>query len=309
MPEMIEIIDMNWVAQGIRLSVPLIFAALGGLLSERAGVINIALEGKMLFGAFAGVAVTWWTGANVVGLVAALAVGAAIGWVHAWFSITVRADQIVSATAINLFALGVTAALIPAIWEGGRANTPGVERFRHFDVPVLADLPAVGAVFSRLSWFDYAALVLAPAVWLVLWRSPFGLRLRSCGESPEAAASVGVNVIRTRYAAVMLSGVFAATGGVYLSLVQNGLFQRGITNGRGFLALAAMIFGKWRPIPVLGACLLFGMADSYQLRAQSKSDLPVELFQALPYVVGLITLVFVGRAVAPAAIGRAYVKD
>ncbi|MYJ42344.1 MAG: ABC transporter permease, partial [Acidimicrobiaceae bacterium] len=263
MTEMLEIFDMNWVAQGIRLSVPLVFAALGGLLSERAGVINIALEGKMLFGAFAGVAVTWWTGANVLGLVAALAAGAGIGWVHAWFSITVRADQIVSATAINLFALGVTAALIPAIWEGGRANTPGVERFRRFEVPVLADLPEVGTVFSRLGWFDYGALVLAPVVWVVLWRSPFGLRLRACGESPEAAASVGVNVIRTRYTAVMLAGVFAALGGVYLSLVQNGLFQRGITNGRGFLALAAMIFGKWRPIPVLGACLLFGMADAY----------------------------------------------
>ncbi len=306
---MLEIFDMNWLAQGIRLSVPLVFAALGGLLSERAGVINIALEGKMLAGAFTGVAVTWWSGSNVLGLFAALAAGAAVGWVHAWFCISVRADQIVSATAINLFALGITAALIPAIWEGGRANTPGVDRFRSFDFPLLNDIPGLGTVFQRLSWFDYAAIALAPVIWILLWRTPFGLRLRSCGESPEAAASVGVNVIRTRYVAVMLAGVLAALGGVYLSLVQNGLFQRGITNGRGFLALAAMIFGKWKPIPVLAACLLFGLADAYQLRAQSRSELPVELFQALPYVIGLITLLFVGRAIAPAAIGRAYVKE
>ena len=306
---MLDIFDMNWLAQGIRLSVPLIYAALGGLLSERAGVINIALEGKMLAGAFAGVVVTYWSDSNLLGLLVALLVGAGVGWIHAWFSISVRADQIVSATAINLFALGITAALIPAIWEGGRASTPGIERFRSFDFPLLSDIPALGTVFGRLSWFDYAAIALAPVLWLVLWRTPFGLRLRSCGESPEAAASVGVNVKRTRYVAVTLAGVFAALGGVYLSLVQNGLFQRGITNGRGFLALAAMIFGKWKPIPVLGACLLFGLADAYQLRAQSRSELPVELFQALPYVIGLVTLLFVGRAIAPAAIGRAYVKE
>jgi len=306
---MLEIIDMNWVAAGIRLSVPLLLAALGGLLSERAGVINIALEGKMLFGAFVGVAVTWWTGTNVAGFLAALLIGALIGWVHAWFSITVRANQIVSATAINLVALGLTAALIPAIWSGGRANSPTVQRFKAIEIPGLADLPVLGTVFQRLSWLDYAALVLVPIVWLVVWRTPYGLRLRACGESPEAADAVGVDVVRIRYAAVMLSGVFAAAGGVYLSLVQTGLFQRGITNGRGFLALAAMIFGKWRPLPVLGACLLFGLADAYQLRAQSRSDLPVELFQALPYVLSLFALVVVGRAVAPAAIGRVFVRD
>jgi len=307
---MLEPIDLNWFLSGISLSVPLIFAALGGLLSERAGIVNIALEGMMLFGAFVGVAVTFWVGSPWAGLLAALMFGAVTGAIHAWFSITVRANQIISATAINLVAAGLTAALIPTIW-GVSGTSDAVESFGNLSIPLLRDLPWIGRAFTELNMFDYAALAAAPALWVVLFRTRFGLRLRSCGESPKAAASVGINVIRVRYQAVILSGMFAALGGVYLSLFELNRFQRNMTNGRGFLALAAMIFGKWKPVPALFACLMFGMADAYQLRAQARGlDLPTELLQALPYLMGLAALAtIVGRANAPEGIGETYVKD
>lgn len=307
---MLEPIDLNWFLSGIALSVPLIFAALGGLLSERSGVVNIALEGMMLLGAFVAVAATFWTGSPWLGMLAGLASGALSGALHAWFSITVRANQIISATAINLIAAGLTAALIPTIWGVSGTSEP-VESFGSISIPLLRDIPWLGRAFETLSAFDYLALVAAPALWVVLYRTPFGLRLRSCGESPKAAASVGVAVNRVRYQAVILSGVFASMGGLYLSLVELDRFQRNMTNGRGFLALAALIFGKWRPMYALGACLLFGMADAYQLRAQTRGlDLPTEMLQALPYLIGLLALAtVVGRASAPAAIGETYVKD
>jgi simple sugar transport system permease protein len=306
----IQIFGVDWFIAGLHLAVPLIFAALGGLVAERAGVINIALEGMMLFGAFTGVAVTWWLGFNGIGFVAAVAVGALLGAIHAWFAVTLRANQIVAATAINLVAVGFTAAMIPIIW-GSPGASAGVDRIRPLDLPLVEDIPLAGRLLSDLTIVDWAALLLAPVVWVVLYQTATGLRLRSCGESPEAAASVGVDVIRTRYLAVIVSGALAALGGAYLSLVQVGVFQRGMTGGRGFLALAAMIFGKWRPLPVLGACLLFGLADAYQFRAQTIGvDLPTELLLALPYIIALVALAtFVGRASAPAAIGRPYVKE
>jgi len=304
-------IDLNWFISGLSLSVPLIFAALGGLLSERAGVINLALEGMMLFGAFVGVAVSWWTGSPWLGVAGALFVGGLLGLIHAWFSVTVRANQIVSATAINLFAAGLTAALIPAIWSSS-GSSDAVNSFGPTSIPILRDLPWIGPIFVDLNAFDYCALLLAPLLWVMLYRTSFGLRLRSCGESASAAASVGVNVIRIRYQAVVLSGVLAAAGGVYLSLSELERFQRNMINGRGFLALAALIFGRWRPLPAVGACLLFGMADAYQLRAQTRGiAVPTEVLQALPYLIGLAALALVvgRRAAAPAGIGQPYVKD
>jgi ABC-type uncharacterized transport system permease subunit len=304
------ILSINLVLSGLYLSTPLLLASFGGLLSERAGVINIALEGQMLLGAFAGVAAAWWTHSALLGLLAALAVGALTGLLHAWFSVTLRANQIVAATAINLLAVGLTSALIQPIW-GQPGTSPSVPKFGRVDLPLVQHVPYIGRIVDHLSVLDWAALALAPVVWLVLFRTPFGLRLRGCGENPEATASVGIDVIRVRYQAVVLSGLLAAAGGAYLSLVQVGVFQREMTQGRGFIALAAMIFGKWRPIPVLGACLLFGMADAFQVRAQTSGvHLPHELLIALPYVVALAALAtFVGRSSAPAAVGRAYVKD
>jgi ABC-type uncharacterized transport system permease subunit len=307
---MSHVFTVALLISAIHLATPLIFPAMGGLLSERSGVINIALEGMMLLGAFTAVAATWWTHQPAVGVVAALAVGAALGLVHAFLSVTLRADQIVSATAINLVAAGLTAALIPALW-GEPGVSPSVHRINAIHIPILRGLPGVGRLFSQLTLLDYAALALPALIYVVLFRTPYGLRLRACGESPPAAASVGVNVIRTRYVAVVLSGILAALGGVYLSLAEIGLFQASMTQGRGFIALAALIFGKWRPYPVLAACVMFGFADALQFRLQVIGlHLPHELLIALPYLLALVALAtFVGRASAPAAIGQAYVKE
>jgi simple sugar transport system permease protein len=307
---MSDIFSINLIVSGIYLSMPLILAAFGGLLSERAGVMNMALEGQMLFGAFTGVAITWWLGSPWFGLLAALAVGGLVGGVHAWFCVTLRANQIVAATAINLIAAGLTAALIAPIW-GKPGVSPSVAKFGTIDLPLVQHVPYLGRIVDQLTVLDWLGLLLAPLVWIMLYRTRFGLRLRSCGEAPDAAASVGVNVIRVRYQAVILSGVLAAAGGAYLSLAQVGVFQRNITGGRGYMALAAMIFGKWRPVPVLGACLLFGLADAFQFRAQVAGvNLPHDLLLALPYLVALAALAtFVGKASAPAAIGKHFVKD
>lgn len=307
---MSDVVSIGLVISGIYLATPLLLAAFGGLLAERSGVINIALEGQMLFGAFTGVAVAWWLDSHLLGLLAALVVGGAVGLVLGWFAVTLGANQIVAATAINLVAVGFTAAMVEPIW-GRPGSSPPVDTFEAFEVPILSDLPVVGRVFESLTLVEYLALAAAPVIWFVLFRTAFGLRLRACGEQPSAAASVGVGVTRIRYQAVIISGVMAAAGGAYLSLVQVGAFQRGMTQGRGFLALAAMIFGKWRPVPVLLTCLLFGLADAFQLRAQTAGvDLPHELLIALPYVVALLALAtFVGRAAAPAAIGKPYRQE
>jgi simple sugar transport system permease protein len=308
---MSDVLTFQLVIAALHLSVPLILAALGGLLSERSGVVNIALEGQMLTGAFAGVLATWLTSNLFVGLAAALAAGALAGLLHAWFAVTLGANQIVAATAINLVALGLTAALIPAIW-GKPGTSPNVGVFTAIDLPVLASLPGwFGRLARSLNLLDLLALAAVPAIAVLLARTRFGLRLRASGESPAAALSVGVSVVRIRYVAVVLSGVLAAAGGAYLSLAEVGVFQRGMTQGRGFLALAALIFGKWRPVPVLGACLLFGAADAFQLRAQAAGvDLPTELLLALPYLVALVALAgFVGRAHPPAALGRPLLRD
>jgi len=305
-----KIFSVGLLLSAIHLSMPLIFAAMGGMVSERSGIINIALEGMMLFGAFIAVAVTWWTSSPLLGLFAGLGLGVVLGGIHGALSIHARADQIISATAINLLALGITAALIITIW-GQPGVSPSVGKIASMHVPGASAIPFLGRIIDDLNPLDYVGFLLAPVAFFVFFRTSWGLRLLACGENPEAAASAGVNVIRTRYAAVLISGALAALGGVYLSLSQVGLFQRSMTGGRGFIALAAMIFGKWRPFPVLAACLLLGFADAFQFRAQAVGlPLPHDLLLALPYAVALIALAtFVGRATAPAAIGRPYVKD
>lgn len=307
---MSDVFSIGLVIAGIHLSMPLLIAAMGGLVSERSGVINIALEGKMLFGAFMGVAVAWWTGSPWLGVLGALGIGLLLGALHAFFSITLRSDQIVSATAINLLAFGITGALIVPVW-GQPGVSPSVEQLKTLTIPGLASLPGLGRLFSELTVLDYIGLALVPLAYYVLFRTPWGLRVRACGESPEAAASTGVDVVRTRYVAVIASGALAALAGAYLSLSAVGLFQAGMTQGRGFIALAALIFGKWLPFPILGAALLFGFADAFQFRAQAVGlGVPHELLIALPYLVAIAALAtFIGRATAPAAIGRPYAKE
>jgi simple sugar transport system permease protein len=306
-----EILNYTLIASTLRLSTPLIFAALGGLWSERAGVINIALEGMMLAGAFSAAAVTALTGNAWVGVGAALLAGLMVAWVHASATITWRADQVVSGTAINLLLLGIPALLSGAIF-GSTGATPQLPKDQ-----VLPDLiffdpqssPILASIFNQKPLVYLAFLILAGTAYL-LARTSFGLRLRAVGENPEAADTAGVSVKRIRYAGVLLSGGLAALGGAYLSIGQNSLFTRNMTAGRGFIALAALIFGKWSPGGAVLACLLFGLAEAVAIRMEGTVDLPTQFVQMIPYLLTIVALAgLIRRATPPRALGVPYRKD
>ena len=273
----------------IRLSTPLLLAALGGLYSERSGVINIALEGLLLAGAFTAATVTWFTGNPWVGLAAAIAAGVFVALIHGVACIHFKADQVVSGTAINILFLGMPALLSGAFFQSTGA-TPQLAQDQ------LIPLAPIVAAFA-----------LVPVTAYVLNRTPFGLRLRAVGENPEAADTAGLNVARVRLAAVMISGALAAIGGAYLSIGQSSLFARNMSAGRGFIALAALIFGKWRPVQTMLACLLFGFAEALSIQMQGVSQVPVQFIQIVPYALTIVVLAgFIGQSRAPRALGIPY---
>lgn len=276
-------------ASAIRLATPLILAAMGGLFSERSGVINIALEGLMLAGAFTAAAVTHASGSPWIGLAAGVAAGVAVAAVHALATIRYHADQVVTGTAINILMTGVPA-LLSGAWFASSGATP--------QIPQENLLPTVPIVL--------AFLAVPVAAW-VLDKTAFGMRLRAVGEHPQAAETAGVDVVKIRWAAVLISGALAAIGGAYLSTGQSSLFTRNMTAGRGFIALAALIFGKWRPWQTLGACLLFGVAEAVAIQMQGVTPIPVQFIQIIPYVLTVVVLAgFIGRARAPKALGVPY---
>jgi general nucleoside transport system permease protein len=296
------------LASTIRNSTPLIFAALGGMFSERSGVVNIGLEGLMLISAFAGVVGASLSGSALVGFGFGLAAGLIFALIHALMSITFEADQIISGTAINLLALGGTGFLMVQIFGSG-GTSPRVPGFKEVAIPLLSDIPLIGPALFNQSLLVYLMYLLIPITWFVVFRTPFGLRLRATGEVPEAVDTAGVSVSRMRYYGVALSGLLAACGGVYLSMGILSAFTEGMTNGRGFIALAALIFGRWNPIGAAGAALLFGfaLAVTYQV---PQEVIPLEFIQMLPYVLTIVALAaFGGRAIAPAAIGKPYRKE
>lgn len=307
------VLNTGLIAATLRFATPLAFAAMGGIFSERSGVVNIGLEGMMLTGAFFGIWATIVSGSWVVGLLSAMAFGGLLALIHAFFSIHLRADQIVSGFAVNFLALGVTGYLFIYIY-GNQGTPTGISRIPDVRLPFLHDVPLVGGflgpVFGQqnlMIWLMFATLV---AGYLVLFKTPLGLRIRAAGEHPRAADTVGISVYRVRYFAVVLSGMLAALGGAYLSVGFVGSFGQNMTAGRGFIALAAVIFGKWRPFPALGACLLFGLGSGLAQRLQTQADVSVNLISTLPYVLVLAALVgVIGRSVAPAAVGRPYVKQ
>ncbi len=271
----------------LRMATPLLFAALGGLYSERAGVINVALEGLMLAGAFTAAVVTHLTHEPWLGFAAAVAAGVAVALVHAMASIVCGADQVVSGLAINIVFLGLPPLLSGALFASTGATPP---------IPRAELLPRAPVA---------AAFALVPITVYVLRRTRFGLRLRAAGENPEAAAAAGLRVTRLRCAAVLLSGALAAAGGAYLAIGQSSLFTRNMTAGRGFIALAALISGRWRPLPVMIACLLFGFAEAAAIQMQGAAALPAQLIQILPYAATLVVLAgFIGRARPPQALGQ-----
>ena len=293
----------------LRFATPLIFAAMGGILSERSGVINIGLEGMMLMGAFFGIFGADITGSWFLGILVGVASGALLGAVHAVVSIHLRADQVVSGTAINILALGITGYVF--IYHYGNEGTPGsVPRVPNLTLPLIEDIPFVGDAIGQMNWLTLTALLFVPVLTLYLFRTRSGLRLRSVGEKPRAADSVGLPVMRTRYLAVIASGALAALGGVYLSIALLGSFSQNMTAGRGFIALAAVIFGSWRPYGALAGALLFGFSSALARRLPEFSESTAVLFEALPYVLTLVVVAgVIGRSRPPAAIGVPYVKE
>ena len=292
----------------IRGATPLVFAALGGLFSERAGVVNIGLEGLMLISAFAGVVGASLSGSALVGLFTAMGAGLLFALIHALMCVTFEADQIISGTAINLLALGGTGFLMVVIFGSG-GTSPRVDGFASVAIPLLSDIPIIGKALFDQSLLVYLMYVLIPVVYFVVFRTPFGLRLRATGEVPEAVDTAGVSVTRMRYYGVGLSGILAGLGGVYLSMGLLSAFTEGMTNGRGFIALAALIFGRWNPIGVLALPLLFGFAQAVTFGV-SLEAVPIEFVEMLPYLLTIIVLAgFGGRAIAPAAIGKPYRKE
>ena len=308
----------------VRLSVPLLLAALAGLYSERSGVFDIGLEGKMLAGAFAAGAAAAVFGSAWAGLIAAVAVSLSFSLVHGFASITHRGNQIVSGVAINFIAAGSTIILGQAWFsQGGRTPLLSDEaRLGAIQLPfaeAVADVPLVGQVYSDLlsghSILAYVAFLMVPFTWWVLFRTRFGLRLRAVGENPAAVDTAGISVTWLRYRAVMCTGVLTGLAGTYLALSQNAGFVKDMTAGRGFIALAALIFAKWRPVPVMFACLLFGFLDAFSIRIQGSplpliGQVPVQFMQALPYILTVVLLAgFIGQAIPPRAGGVPYVKE
>jgi general nucleoside transport system permease protein len=297
------------IAAMLRFATPLVLAAMGGMLCERSGVINIGLEGMMLMGAFFGIFAADQAGSWFVGALAGMAAGGVLAIVHAVFSIALRADQVVSGFAVNFLALGITGYVFIAHY--GDQGTPGdVPRVPELSLPLIEDLDFFGTAIGSASVLTWVALLLVPLLALYLFRTASGLRLRSVGEKPRAADSVGVPVLRTRYLAVIVSGLLAGLGGVYLSVGLVGSFNENMTDGRGFIALAAVIFGSWRPGGALAAALLFGFSSAVAQRLPAFSESLAVLFQALPYVLVLIVVAgLIGRSRPPAAIGVPYVKE
>ena len=292
------------LAAMLRYATPLLFAALGGLFSERSGVINIGLEGMMLMGAFWGLWGAEVTGSWVTGLLIGMLSGVALALIHALFSVTFRADQIVSGFALNFIALGITGFFFVSIY--GTQGTPeNIPRAPDVTVPLLEDIPFVGDVVGRMSILIWLGLLTCLLTWLVVFRTPMGLRLRSVGENPLAAQTAGVSPARVRFAAVAISGMLAAIGGAYLSIGFVGSFGENMTAGRGYIALAVLICGRWLPSGVLVFACLFGFFTALAQRLDVFSEQAATLFLALPYVITLIAVAgVVGRSIPPAAIGR-----
>ena len=307
----------------IRTAPPLILAAMAGMFCERSGVVNIALEGKLLAAAFASAAAAAISGSAWIGLGAGVGVSILFALLHGFATITHRGDQVVSGMAINILAAGLTVTL-GRYWFDQGGQTPalsGDARFAPIDLPFakeLYDVPVIGQLYSELlsghSLLEYVAFAAVPLAWWVLFRTRFGLRLRAVGENPGAVDTAGVSVTRQRYAAVIICGVLCGIAGAYLSTGMSAGFVRDMTAGKGFIALAALIFAKWRPWPALGACLLFGLLEAVGIRYQGISigdfTVPVQFMQALPYILTVIILAgFVGRATPPRAGGEPYVKE
>ncbi|MDA1098500.1 MAG: ABC transporter permease [Proteobacteria bacterium] len=308
----------------VRVATPLILCAMAGLFSERAGIIDIGLEGKMLGAAFISASVAAVTGSVWLALGAGIALAICLALLHGFACITHNGNHVVSGVAINIMVSGLTVVLgIAWFQRGGQTPSVGPDaRFMPITLPfadVLRDVPLLGTLYSGFlsghNLLVYIAFSAVFATWWVVYRTRFGLRLRAVGENPQAVDTAGISVAWLRYRAVLIGGLLTGIAGTYLAIAQNAGFVQNMSAGQGYIALAAMIFGKWRPVPALGACLMFGLLDAVAIRLQGVvvpgiGEIPVQLIQALPYILTVVLLAgFIGKAVAPKAIGVPYVKE
>ncbi len=309
----------------IRVAVPLILAALAGLYSERSGVVDIGLEGKMLGAACAAGIVAALTASAWAGLSAAIAVSTALALLHGFACITHRGNQVVSGVAINIIASGLTTTVAIAIFaQGGQTPPlPDSARFMPLSLPgakMLGGIPVLGPIYEELlsghNLLVYLSFLIVPLTWWIVYRTRFGLRLRAVGENPAACDTAGISVAHLRYAAMVCCGILCGIAGAYLAIGQGAAFGRDMTAGRGFIALAALIFGKWKPVPTMLACLLFGLLDAIAARIQgvlipgTSREIPVQLIEALPYILTVVLLAgFIGKSIAPKASGIPYTKE
>ena len=316
---LLQIVDAT-----VRLSTPLILAAMAGLFSERSGIVNIALEGKMLGSACMAATVAYFTGDAWLGLLSAILLGILLSLLHGLASITYRGDQIISGLAINMLMSGFTVVIANAIFNlGGR--TPALEgdaRFAPIELPwvdTLGSIPVLGSLYSQLlsghNAIVYIAFLSVPITWWILFQTRYGLRLRATGENAHAVDTAGISVTQMRYSAMIFCGILAGIAGAYIGTAQNAGFIREMTAGQGYMALAALIFGKWRPKTIFFGCLLFGILDALSVRLQGEElpifgEIPVPLIQALPYILTIVLLAgFIGKAVGPKNVGIPYVKE
>ena len=291
-----QMLSISLLLASFRFATPLILAALGGIFSEKSGVVNIALEGMMLIGAFAAVYGSASTGNPWIGVLYSMLAGLSFAAIFALVCVTFKANQIVVGTGINIFASGITIFLLQ-IFFGVKGTSPRVNR-----------LPFLRLLGVRFNPITYIAVILVPVIWFIFFKTHWGLRIRSIGEHPAAADTLGININRWRFVCVLISGILAGLAGAHLSIGDGSAFVREMSAGRGFIALAAMIFGKWHPVGAFGAAMLFGYAEAVAVRVDF-AFIPSELISAIPYVLTLVVLAgFIGRAIPPKAIGEPYNK-
>lgn len=301
---------INLFSAGVRLAAPLLMAALGEIIAERSGLLNIGIEGIILLGALFAVFGSDFSGSAWIGALSAIVTGAILGLIFAFITVTLGGDQVVTGTAINILALGLSTYLFRLAY-GLEGSSHAVDFFKPLVLPVLADIPFIGPIFFKQSLLVYLAFIFVPITAYFLFRTMWGLSLRAVGDHPRAADTMGINVIRTRYLAVTAGGMLAGLAGSILTLSHLNIFVENISAGRGFIALAAVVFGQWNPVGAMFSALLFGTADAFQLRLQTISNvLPYQLLATIPYILTVLALVgVVGRAYPPKSLGTPYLRE
>ena len=304
-----SIFNLSLLAATIRTATPLISGGIGGVFSERSGIMNLGIEGTMLIGACAAAIISLETNSAWLGVLGGMGFGVLIGLLHAFMCIRFKANQTVIGTGINIFATGITPMVLQA-YSGNPGSSPSVPGIASLSIPVLKDIPVLGPILGQQNPLTYLALFLVPVSSFLLFQTRLGLRIRAVGEHPRAADTAGIPVFPLQYLSVGICGALAGIGGAYLSLCQVSMFVKGMTAGRGFMAMAAMIFGKWTPWGAFGASLLFAFADALQISVQAAGlNLPADLLMCAPYVLTIVALAMVvGKAVAPAQVGQPYIK-